>query len=143
MKIQSCISLSIACGALLLSGCRSKDIAYGFNSSRVDETRAAIEETIEDSARKSAVLKLVNDYEQQMQAFDAEAMDVRKRIISANAAYDTTREELEALYAELHGITERFGALIKQKSLEIREICTEEEWKALTEHKTKPIHFQL
>ena len=121
-------------------GCKSKD-SFVLNPDRVDETRSAIRSSVEDPARCDAMLAIVNAMEGEVTAAGSEVKELRQQIVEANRNYDTTREELEQLYADLGVQAERLATSVKVHSLQLREQCTESEWNRITSHKTKAFEF--
>ena len=127
---------------VVLSGCKSK-VAFGINTGRVDKTRSAIEKTINEPERRAAILELVDRFEQGAKAASEEAVAIRAQIIEVNRNYDTTREELETLYDELGRLLQKQADTAKQLSMEARKLCTEEEWKKITAHRTDAVNFKF
>ena len=131
-----CLMLLLA----VLPGCKSK-VAFGLNTGRVDKTRGAIEKTIDEPERRTAILELINRLEQEAKTISDEAIAIRARIAEANRDYDTTREELEALYDELGHLLQQQADFAKQLSMEARTLCSEEEWEKIMSHRTEAINF--
>ena len=132
----------MACCCAVLSGCRSK-VAFGVNTGRVDKTRASIESTIDDPEQRAALQAVVESFEQEMKGIESEALAVRRKIKEANADYDTTREELDALYGQINTLVVKMGECVKRHSLAARARCSEEEWEKIMGHKTAPFIFEF
>lgn len=135
--------LGIACLLLILgviSGCKSPPDP-GLNTARVDKTRGSIEKAIDDPERQGAILKIVNEFEQEAKQISEEAIAVRGQIVETNRAYETTREDLQKLYDELNSLLLQLGDSAKQHGMEARKICTEDEWAEITSHRTDVFNF--
>ena len=86
-------------------------------------------------------LNLVESYENEMTEIGAETLATRLKIVEANQNYDTTRVELEALYAQLNALAQKLGDTVKQYSQEAREHCSEEEWGKIATQRADAINF--
>ena len=135
-------SISIAVFLALITGCKSTD-STGLNPERVDEARAIIESTIEEPERRTTMMAIVDSMEIQVTGIGAEVTELRLQIVEANQDYDTTRADLELLYAELGKRAERLVATVKEHSLELRGHCSESEWAQLTNTKTQTLEFRF
>lgn len=127
---------------LFLPGCRSK-VAIGVNRGRVQTTRSSIEALQTDPERREAMLAVVESFEQSVLAIENEAQETRRQIIELNRDYDTTREELEQLYARLGALMKELGEVVKVNGLAMRELCSEEEWKRIATDKSALIEFSF
>jgi hypothetical protein len=96
---------------------------------------------VADADRREAVHALINSYEQEMKEIGAKAIAIRKEIVVANRDYDTSREELDALYGQLGALVVQMGEAAQRCSVQARTHCSQEEWKAITSHKTQPFNF--
>lgn len=134
------VCLLLAFGGVV--GCKSND-TFGVNTNRVETTRSAIESIIPESDRREVMLAIVVSFEKSVMAIETEALDVREQIIEANRDYDTTREELEVLYARLGELVVELGDTAKVNSLALRELCSEEEWKRIADDKSVLVEFKF
>ncbi len=139
-KVRTFVAIGMACLSLVMAGCKSK-VAFGLNSGRVDKTRETVETTISDPVRSATVLKLIDSFEKEMKGISTETIAIRAKIIEANQNYDTTREELEELYAQLNGLIQKLGDTAKRYSLEVRKHCSETEWKKIASQRADAINF--
>lgn len=135
-------SIFIAALLALITGCKSTD-SSGLNPERVNEARAIIETTIEEPERRTAMMTIVDSMETQVTEIGAEVTDLRLQIVEANQDYDTTRADLEVLYAELGKRAGQLVATVKEHSLELRGHCSKSEWAELADSKTKTLKFSF
>jgi regulator of replication initiation timing len=139
MKFTSILVVALL---VLNTGCKSTD-STGLNPERVDETRAIIASAIEDSQRRATMLAIVDSMESQITEIGAEVGELRQQIVEANREYDTTRADLELLYAELEKRVERITATLKEHSLDLRRNCTASEWAKIVDTKTETFGFSF
>lgn len=117
----------------VLAGCRSTS-PEAVMEKQCDENRAAVQKTIPDAERRTAMLGVIDDFEFQVRAIASDSKEARKRYDAALRSYNTTDAQLEALQFELASCLKRLCAASRSHSLELREQCSEEEWKDLTAH---------
>ena len=137
MKLQI---MGLMLGLALLVGCKSSN-TFGLNPERVGETRSAILSTINDPDRSADMLAIVDAMEVEVNAIGAETLDLRQRIVVADRDYDTTRADLEKLYADLGTLIGRLGVTAKVHSLLLREQCTKAEWREIISDESKTFEF--
>ncbi len=128
---------------LTLSGCKSGEKTFGLNPERVDETRHAILSTIREPNRRMTMLAIVDSMQADVKSVEADVVELRQKIAEENRDYDTTREELEVLYAELSSQLKTVTASVTKYSLQLREHCSKSEWKKIASHETEAIHFEF
>ena len=64
-------------------------------------------------------------------------------LVELNADYDTPREDLETVYAELNSLLNRMGEKAQEYSLKARAICSEEEWSKITKSNAPAFQFRF
>ncbi len=128
---------------LMFAGCKSGKKTFGLNPERVDETRHVILSAIQEPDRRMAMLSIVDSMQAEVKAVEADVLELRQKIVEENRDYDTTREELEALYAELGSHLETLTDSVTKHSLQLRGHCSKGEWKKITSHETEAIHFEF
>lgn len=116
-----------------LAGCSSK-VTFGINRGRVDETREGIETVIADPERRAKMQVIVDGYVAEAEEIIAEVKALRAEIVEKNRDYDTTREELQALYDEIEGRLDRLVAVAAEYAAEMRQRCSEDEWEEIFGH---------
>lgn len=124
----------------LLAGCKSTS-EFGLNENRMNQTRNLISTTVSDPERSKAMLAIVDSLQRKVREVESKALVVRDRLTEANRNYDTSRPELEQLYAKLGELTVQLGNTAKTHSLELRALCSQEEWGTIAAHKTEALHF--
>lgn len=137
--------VSVLCLTLALAGltsCKSAEKTLGLNPERLDKTRAAIQVEIPDAERRQAMLEVVDSFQADVRKITEEVKAIRLRIVEANRDYDTPREQLQQLYAELGSQLDRLGNAVKEYSLKLRTLCFEAEWDELFAHDNKAFEFK-
>jgi len=137
--------VSVLCLTLALAGltsCKSAEKTLGLTPERLDKTRAAIQVEIPDAERRQAMLALVDSFQADVQEIIEEVKAIRLQIVEANRDYDTTREQLQKLYAGLGAQLERLGNTTKEHSLKLRALCSEAEWDEIFAHDDKAFEFK-
>lgn len=134
-------------GVLLISGglagCKSGEETSGLNLERVDESRHAILSTVPEPERRMAMLAIVDSMQAELKAVGADVLRLRQKIVEENRDYDTTRDDLEALYAQLGSQLETLTDSVTKHSLQLREHCSKSEWKKITSHETEAFQFKF
>lgn len=123
-----------------LTGCKSKDVD-GLNTGRIEATRTAIKENIHEPDRQNKIIELVDSFEAETRGVIDEILELRQQIIVANQSYETTREDLKQLYAQTGTKLHDLGKLTREKSLEMRTLCSEAEWNQIASHDDKLVSF--
>lgn len=124
----------------LAAGCKSTS-DFGMNDARQDKTRDAVQAAIADPERKNKMLSVIDALQREAKTIETRAGSLRSQISEANRNYETSRAHLETLYSRLGELTVQFGETAKKHSLELRTLCSQEEWKQIASHKTQAIHF--
>jgi len=124
-----------------LAGCSSK-VTFGINRGRVDETRKGIETVIADPERRAKIQAIVDSYVADAEIITEEIITLRADIVEKNRDYDTTREELEALYDELEGQLDRLIEAAAEHGAELRKLCSEDEWEEIFDHGDDMLNFK-
>lgn len=117
-----------AAAVLQLSGCSSGKGAVGLDMEKLQDIRQAMESAIPEADRRRAMLTLVDRFETDADKMHAEAQLLHERLLEANRDYRTSREDMQQLYDEQRILTERMGNLVRDTSLELRTLCSEDEW---------------
>lgn len=133
---------SLICLLLLMvlgvAGCKSTPLLpEAFIADNADATRAAIRTEIQDPARRTAMLDVVDEFDADIKAIAKEAQVVREKISAAEADYDTTRAQLQGLYDELGVPLGQLCDTAKEHSLALRQQCSEAEWKSIIADQSK------
>ena len=87
------------------------------------------------------MLAIVDSLQREVKKVESKALAVRDRLTETNRNYDTSRPELEKLYDKLGELTVQLGNSAKTHSLELRALCSQDEWSTIASHKTEAIHF--
>ncbi|MDF7822943.1 hypothetical protein P4B35_02880 [Pontiellaceae bacterium B12227] len=124
----------------LAAGCKSTG-DFGMNAARQDQTRNAIQASIASPERRNIMMGVVDVLERDCKTIENRALGLRRQISEANRNYETPRAQLELLYSRLGELTVQFGETVKMRSLELRALCSRDEWKQIASHKTQAIHF--
>lgn len=116
--------------AFCLFGCRSSNpvVSMELNEDRVEQTRATIRALVPEEVRQASLLAVVDAMQAGVASLDTEAVELREEIVVANQSYDTTRKDLAKQYDALGGVIAQLGEVVKQHSLELRALCTADEW---------------
>jgi hypothetical protein len=129
-----CLSLALAG----LTGCKSKDSSV-LNLERIEESRAAILEHIPDQQRRQEILAMTDAFEKDVRKVIEEIKELRQQIITANQRYDTTRADLEAIYAQITVKLEALNSRVSADSMKMRSLCSEAEWKKIFSYNDKKL----
>ena len=97
-----------------LTSCSSK-ATFGLNWGRVDETRMGIDQLIAEPERRVAMHAVVDAYATEAKEIMAEIKADREKIVEKNRDYDTSREELQALYDHIHHKLDQLIALARDR----------------------------
>jgi hypothetical protein len=127
-----CLSMALAS----LTGCKSKDSTL-LNLERIEESRAAIIEHIPEQERRQEMLAMTDAFEKDIMEDIGEIKKLRQQIITANQSYDTTRADLEAIYAQITVKLEALNSRVSADSMKMRSLCSEAEWKNIFSHNDK------
>jgi septal ring factor EnvC (AmiA/AmiB activator) len=131
-----CLVLTLAC----LTSCKSKNSSV-LNLERIEESRAAILEHISDQERRQEMLAMVDPFENDVREVVQEIKELRQQIIAANQGYDTTRSDLEAIYAQITVKLEELNGRVQADSMKMRTLCSQAEWKKIFGRNDKLINF--
>jgi hypothetical protein len=123
-----------------LTGCSSK-VTFGLNIGRVAETREEIDKVIAEPERRAKLQAIVDSYVAEAERITEEVKAIRLKIVEKNRDYDTTREELEALYGEIAGKLDQLVAAAAEHSAEMRTLCSKEEWEKIFDHDDDLLNF--
>ena len=134
------VLLSFLSGALLLgSGCASKK-PQGPDyraQERIQELKQLVEEKVQDPERIEAMMGVLDRANAQVKR-QAELLDAQMEAIAdASRRYDTSREELETMLANLDEDTLKILDALQVAHFEMKELATEEEWAAVVEQERK------
>lgn len=141
---RKCVCRMLVLGLFLigLTGCSSK-ATFGLNWGRVDDTRQGIDELVADPERSAAMHAVVDGYATEAKEIMAEIKADREEIVEKNRNYDTTREELQELYDHIHNKLDQLIALARDRSMEMRQLCSEEEWNEIFEDNDEFMNFEF
>jgi TolA-binding protein len=129
-------------GAACLAGCSSPETPQvEANQKRIEDVIERIDETVVDAERAGEMRQIVTQLDSQLQTHEASLNAKRDAIIKANADYATTRQELEALYAEASSETREMMGQIKNAHFAMKELSSPEEWKAISGGRKQLIEF--
>jgi len=141
MKIKSLWMPVAALLAAGLIGCSSK-VTFGINRGRVHDTKQGIETVIAEPERRAQMQAIVDAYIAEAEAITEEVKTLRADIVEKNRDYDTTRQELQALYDEIEGKLDRLVAIAAEHGAELRSLCSEEEWEEIFDHDDALLNFK-
>jgi hypothetical protein len=113
-----------------MTGCKSKDPSV-LNLERIEESRAAILEHISDQNRRQEMLAMTDAFENDLMEVVGEIKALRQQIIKANQSYDTTRTDLEAIYARITVKLQEMNGRVSADSMKMRTLCSADEWKKI------------
>ena len=138
MNIKTlCTTLSPALLLLVIIcivGCRSDDVS-GPSWENLDTTRKNITRKIDDPQRAEQLLALVDAHEIKVAAITDEVELIRQELERKNRDYTSSRAELQALYDKLYAKLDQVLATIRDDSLEMKQLCSEEEWQGIFAHR--------
>ena len=113
------------------------------NTSRLDATREAIQKHVPDESRQTQLLDMCDSYEAELKTLLENAETLQNQLVELNADYDTPREDLEAVYADLNSLLKRMGEKAQEYSLKARAICSAEEWSKITKSNAPAFQFRF
>jgi peptidoglycan hydrolase CwlO-like protein len=134
------LGLSLALAGL--TGCTSKDSSI-LNIERIEKSRAAIVKHIPDQERRQEMLAMLDAFDNDVQGIMGEIKELRQQVITANQRYDTTRSDLEAIYAQITVKLKELNDRVRVDSMKMRTLCNEAEWEKLFSHDDKLINLSL
>ena len=131
--------------AFCLFGCRSSNpvVSMELNEDRVEQTRATIRALVPEEVRQASLLAVVDAMQAGVASLDTEAVELREEIVVANQSYDTTRADLAKQYDALGDVIARLGAVVKEHSLELRALCTADEWAKIAVYDDDGFKFEF
>lgn len=137
-KAILCVVTVLVC----LVGCKTDEKA-GLQEDRTNKTIKAIQSSIDDPARAKKMVAVVEAFVKDVHGIETEIKELRAKAVEANADYGTSRADLEKIYARLGGEVTKLGDTLKARSLEVRKLCTAEEWKKITASNDDLIEFKF
>lgn len=140
--IKGGLLLPVLALLLLAGGCRhTEPNELSLNAERLAESRRQIVKTVPDADRRQQMLDIIDAFEVEAQRILSDIKAVREQIVEANRSYDTTRTDLERLYAMQEEGFEQLLDLTKSDSLKLRTLCSREEWSIIFAHEEQAIEF--
>lgn len=126
----------------LMVGCSSDKMA-GLNDSRVADTREAIRENIEDPAVVGKMLAVMDAFETDVDAILSTIVKIRAEIMTANADYNTSNDELEKLYDDIEGEVRKLGESLRDHTFELRALCSADDWRKIAGDNATLVEFSF
>lgn len=128
----------IAC----LAGCSSPETPkVKISEERIEDVYARIDKAVNDPVRAKSMRNVVAELDRQLKAREASLNAKREAIIEANADYATTRQDLEALYAEVSTEVREMMGEIKAAHFALKELASPEEWETIAGGKKRLFGF--
>ena len=124
-----------------LTSCSSK-ATFGLNWGRVEESRASIDKVIAEPERRAEVHAVVDAYVADAGKIADEVKAIRMEIVEKNREYDTTREELQALYDQIESKLDQLVATAAEHGAELRKHCSKAEWEEIFDHDDDMVNFK-
>ena len=120
-----------------LAGCKSDDHLESLEGNP-EKTRENIVKEVDDPERVEQLLALVDTHEEKVAAIKEEVTVIREELARKNRDFNTSRSELQALYEQLYAKLDILLAAIRDDSMQMKQLCSEEEWDAIFTHR-KPL----
>ena len=134
--------LYILIGAACLAGCSSPETPQvEANQDRIEDVIERIDKTVADADRAGQMRQIVTKLDRQLKAHETSLNAKRDAIIKASADYATTRQDLEALYAEASSETREMMGQIKNAHFAMKELASPKEWKTISGGRKHLIEF--
>lgn len=124
-----------------LFGCSSK-VTFGLNRGRVKESRSRIDKVIAEPERRAEIHAVVDSYVAAAGKLADEVKAIRQQIVEKNQDYDATREELQKLYDQLGDNLDQLVDSARDHSMELRKLCSEEEWEEIFDNDDDIVNFK-
>jgi septal ring factor EnvC (AmiA/AmiB activator) len=119
---------------ICIVGCRSDDVS-GPTWENLETTRKNIAREIDDPQRAEQLLALVDSHEIKVAAITDEVELIRQELERKNRDFTSSRAELQTLYDQLYAKLDQVLATIRDDSLEMKQLCSEEEWQGIFAHR--------
>jgi hypothetical protein len=139
--MKAFVLISLAAIMVGVTGCKSDDPVEGLNEDRVDTTRSAIQSTVPDAALRGKMIAVVGQFEVDLNQIGDSIKQTRAAILKANAEYTTDRATLEKMYAKLGDDVRQLGRVLRDRNMELRELCTAEQWDDIADDNDPLVNF--
>ncbi len=103
------------------------------------EQKSLIEKHIADPGKQAQLLEILTDFEMQLKKFSESQARQHEHIRELTADYNTTQEDFEN---SINDFNTQYEALLKNlaaRRIEMKEITTPEEWKAISGKRKKSV----
>lgn len=138
------LMLTFAALMLLLIGCTSNEPrSLGMDPEKVEETREAIQSVVPDTVRATKMVAVLDEFAAEAKSLAQDAEAIQQKIVEANRDYATTRAQLEELYNDRVQVTQQLGDCIRDHSLRLRALCSEDEWNRIIDEIGDDVEFNF
>ena len=124
----------------MLVGCKSTPKA-GLSEDRVEQTRQAITKSVSDPAKSAKMLKVIDRFDLAMNDNVKNIRQIREEIVKLNMDYTVERSVLEQKYALLEDQVRVVGHTLRDHSLELRSLCSADQWDAIADSDGAVVDF--
>jgi len=123
---------------LLVSACSGNPTAPGdIEKQAFDEMRAEVQDIVDNSEREATLVGLVDQLEADYAELLTRTKSRRHKLRELNANYDASREEFDALLAEVGGQLEQSRRKFTESHRSLVEATTPDDWSAIEKSNTK------
>ena len=133
-------SFALLAGLLLVAGCghhgdyhHGKGKGYGHGEDPGKAVMAAVEKAVPDPDKAKRVQEGLKELMEEVRQSYKQNREYHKKLYELNASYTATPEEFTKILDDLNNNRMRTGAKILAIRFKIKEMLTEQEWKALTD----------
>lgn len=131
-------SLALVAGLLLAAGCGHHGSYHhgggkGHGEDRGKAVMEAVEKAVPDPDKAKRVQDGLKEIMEEVRQSYKQNREYHKKLYELNASYTAAPEEFTKILDDLNNNRMRTGAKILATRFKIKEMLTEQEWKALTE----------
>ena len=128
-----------------ITGCAGKDDVSPIDVERqaFEDLRSEIREVIDDPARESEALALVDSLVDDLANLREKISARRKQVRQLNADYDTTRNDFEAFFEQVDGEIRSNKRQVSEKHRALMSVTTPDERSALSKAQTKAMQAAI
>ena len=98
----------------------------------LNEQKKLIEKNISNEIKKAEMLKLVDEFQLDLESFYIYYTKHRERMTTLHRSYDTTSEQFEQARNEFIPKYKQFLSTVISKRMKLRDLSTQDEWKAIS-----------
>ena len=139
VRLEACCRMLVVALAISVAACanKGKSSATDVEAQAFEDLRSEIREVIEEPARASEAIALVNALSDELSALRRDVADRKHRARQLNADYDASRADFETLAEQLDRERRSNRQRVLDEHRALLTIMAPEEWTAISKAHTK------